>query len=288
MEIYPYKNKLFNKSSSFHISLYNRNPFSFTNKLTKNQSKSLNISNNFSINNISIKKNNITAKKTFNKSNTTLINLPDIENNENFNKKILYNLNVINHNKTRNLRMENKYNLNTNISNPKGSLLFFDSSLKELYENNKFLKNNINYQRERFRKKNELYFDYDEKNYDLKHNSFSGNNPNLLKKKVMFVKNIFDYIYPKIIINRMKCIDKKERGEIKYKVNSLTQKFKNKYYINRYKSPEENSAFSKYNLKGAVHDEGIKQKGNFIKLKKILINGRAMIQLAKNYDYINN
>ena len=137
-------------------------------------------------------------------------------------------------------------------------------------------------------KKNELNFDYDEKNQYIKQNSFSGNNPNILKNKVMFVKNIFDYMYPKIVINRMKFIDKQKISEIKYKVNILTKKFRNKYYLKKYKSAEENSAFSKYNLKGAPHDEAIKIKGNFINCKKIMINGHLMTQLAKKYDYINN
>ena len=150
------------------------------------------------------------------------------------------------------------------------------------------LRNNKDYQREKLRKKNELYFDYDEKNQYIKHNSFSGNNPNILKQKVMFVKNIFDYIYPKIVINRMKFIDQKKISEIKFKVNNLTEKFRNKYYTKKYKTPEENSAFSKYNLKGAVHDESIKAKGNFITFKKVMINGKLMTQLSKNYDYINN
>ena len=190
--------------------------------------------------------------------------------------------------KTRNNQAINKIKINLKPleAHKQSNLLFFDQTLKPLYENNKMVKNNKVYQEERKKKKNELYFDYDEKNQYIKHNSFSGNNPNILKQKVMFVKNIFDYIYPKIVINRMKFIDKKKISQIKYKVKDLTEKFRNKYYLKKYKTPEENSAFSKYDLKGAVHDEAIKIKGNFINCKKIMVNGRLMTQLAKNYDYI--
>ena len=290
MRIYPYKNKRFNKSSSFNISFnYNRdNPFNLTNFTSNTQSKTINTNNIFTKKNILIKK-NIKPKRLFIKKNTTLINLPGIEN-KSLNKDLLFNLIDNKYSKTRNIKITNtaKINLNSSDKNTKGSFLYFDSSLKPLYENNKFLKNNKSYQEEKFRKKNELYFDYDENNYYLKHNSFCGNNPNLLKNKVMFVKNICDYIYPKIVINRMKFMDEKKSKEIKFKVNSLTKKFRNKYYINRYKSPEENSAFSRYYLKGAVYNEAIKMKGNFIKLKKVMINGHLATQLAKHHDYINN
>ena len=108
-----------------------------------------------------------------------------------------------------------------------------------------------------------------------------------MKKKIIFVKNIFDYIYPKIVINRMKFLDKKRMEDLKYQGDHLTKKFRNKYYINTFKSPEETSAFAKYRLNGAFHDENIKTKGNLIKLKKIMINGHSATQLTKDYDYLN-
>lgn len=292
LKINKSKAKRFRKSTSFKFPLYKSidNPFHESTQLVKTQSEILNGNNRYSMNNFLLAKKIIPKKlklfKSEKKSNASTINLPGLANLNFLNNKF-FNLKSNSFYKSRN-NQNSDNNLKDFEINAKGSLLYFDSSIKSLYENSRLLKNNKIYQEERIKKKNELNFDYDENNYYFKHNSFSGNNPNILKKKVMFVKNIFDYIYPKIIINRMKFIDKTKINEINIKVDNLNKKFQNKYYINRYKSPEENSAFSKYNLKGAVHDEGIKQKGNFIKLKKILINGRAMIQLAKNYDYINN
>ena len=114
------------------------------------------------------------------------------------------------------------------------SLLSFDSSIKFLYENNnKNNRYNKEYQIERKKKKKELNFDYEEDNYYIKHNLFDGNNPAILKKKIMFVKNICDYIYPKIVVNRMKFIDKQKINEINDDVNLLIKKFKNIYYRNK-------------------------------------------------------
>ena len=290
MKIYSYKTKRFSKSSSFTLSLYHSvdNPLYQSNQLIKIQNKTLNINNLFSMKKIPLRNKNITPKNIFKKESVSLINLPGIANLDLLKKKLFSNSKEDNLYKTRNIQNQNKIKINLKLheNSPSGSLLFFDSSLKHLYNNNKILKNNKIYQEEKIKKKNELYFDYDENNYYIKHNSFSGNNPNILKKKVLFVKNIFDYIYPKIVINRMKFIDQKKLNEIKYKVNNLTKKFNNKYYFKKYKSPEENSIFSKYHLKGAVHDEAIKIKGNCIQLKKVMVNGKLATQLAKNYDYI--
>ena len=168
------------------------------------------------------------------------------------------------------------------------SLLSFDSSIKFLYENNnKNNRYNKEYQIERKKKKKELNFDYEEDNYYIKQNLFGGNNPAILKKKIMFVKNICDYIYPKIVVNRMKFIDKQKINEINDDVNLLIKKFKNIYYRNKYKSSEEISILSKYKFKSASIDESMKKKGNFVKPKTIMVNGKLVTQLTKYYDYLN-
>ena len=293
MENNKFKIKKINKSTPFYSPLYHSsdNHLNLTRNLIKNDYKTINTNNLYSVKKISYKHNTHKKKYKLLRAKVPFINLPAIPTNDISKHNILNNIQSNNNlNKTRNILKENKIKINLKSieKNLKGDLLFFDSSIKPLYENIKMLKNNRKYQEERKKKKNDLNFDYDENNYDIKHNSFSGNDPNLLKKKVIFVKNIFDYIYPKIVINRMKFTDKQKAGEIQSQINNLAKKFGNKYYIKRYKSPEENSIFSKFQLNGAVHDESIKMKGDFIKLKKVMINGHSATQLAKHCDYINN
>ena len=85
----------------------------------------------------------------------------------------------------------------------------------------------------------------------------------------------------------MRFLDKRREDDKIYQIEHLTKKFKSKYYNKRYKSPEENSALSKYQLSGGIYDESFKKKDNIIKLKKILINGHSTTKLTKHYDYIN-
>ena len=290
MENNKIKIKKINKSTSFYSPLYHSsdNNLNLTRNLIKIDYKTINAKNLFSVKKRSYKHNIHKQKYKLLRTKLPLINLPAFPNIDISKHNIFYNIQSNNLNKTRNQKEKIKINLKSIEKNLKGDLLFFDSSIKPLYENIKMLKNNRKYQEERKKKKNDLNFDYDENNYDIKHNSFSGNDPNLLKKKVIFVKNIFDYIYPKIVINRMKFTDKQKASEIQYQIKNLTKKFGNKYYIKRYKSPEENSIFSKFQLNGAVHDESIKMKGDFIKLKKVMVNGHSATQLAKHCDYINN
>ena len=167
----------------------------------------------------------------------------------------------------------------------KGNLLQFDKSLKILNEN-AVIKNNEKLKEKRVKKVIELYFDYDKKNETVISNSFSGNNPNILKNKIMFVKNVFDYIYPRIIIKRMKFLNKKKVEEIESKIDILNKKFSNNYYINKFRTPEENSRKTKYDLKGAIYDEAIKIKGDVIKLNKTIVNGKLTTKMVKNYDYM--
>ena len=45
----------------------------------------------------------------------------------------------------------------------------------------------------------EIYYDYDKRNRKKIMNSFSGNSADLLRNKVIFVKGIIDYLYPKLV-----------------------------------------------------------------------------------------
>ena len=165
-------------------------------------------------------------------------------------------------------------------------LLTFDPSLKILTEKLDSNPYNKKFIEERLKKKEELYFDYDKKNAYIVHNSFSGNNPSLLKSKVLFVKGVYDYIYPRIVIKKMKLLEIQKENEIKEKVGELNEEFnKHKIFIKRHRTPEEKIKMSKYELNGAVSNESIKIKGNLIKLRKILINSHLVTKLTNLYDY---
>lgn len=166
-------------------------------------------------------------------------------------------------------------------------LLTFDPCLKMLNNNLELNPYNKKLIEDRIRKKNELYFDYDKNNDEFKFNSFSGNDPSLLKSKILFVKGVYDYIYPRLVIKRMKFLESQNRKEIKENIIKLNQEFnKNKkIFIKRYKTPDEKIRISKYELNGAYCNEAIKNKGNLIKLKKIFINRHLVTRLTKMYDY---
>ena len=291
MEINSYILKKINKSKSTLSSCFRNHNYDLNKKesfiKSLNQTQILfNKNNSFKKISRIINKND---KKTLNSSiESSFINLPSIEKVKN---KLLLDLPKNSYNECKNKNKNNikirKHILSIDNTAQK-SLLSFDSSIKFLYENNNRInRNNKEDQIERRKKKKELNFDYEEDNYYIKHNLFGGNNPKILKKKVMFVKNICDYIYPKIVVNRMKFIDKQKIDEINDDVNCLIKKFKNIYYRSKYKSSEEISILSKYKFKSASYDESITKKGNFMKPKTIMINGKLVTQLTKYYDYLN-
>ena len=290
MEINPYILGKSNISKSTLSSSFRNHNYDLNKKesFIKSQSQTqIPINKNNSFKNISkiINKNH---KQKLNSSNeSSIINLPNIKN---IKSKLL--LKMPNGNNSNNKCKNNNIKIKKHILSvdnvAQKSLLSFDSSIKFLYENNnKINRYNKEYQMEKRKKKKELNFDYEESNYYIKHNLFGGNNPKILKKKVMFVKNICDYIYPKIVVNRMKFIDKQKIDEINDDVKCLIKKFKNIYYRNRCKSSEENSILSKYKFKCVSVDESIKKKGNFVKPKTIIVNGKLVTQLTKYYDYLN-
>ena len=169
---------------------------------------------------------------------------------------------------------------------PKRDLLTFDPCLKMLNDNLELNPYNQKLIEDRLKKKKELYFDYDKNNDEFKYNSFSGNNANLLKCKVLFVKGVYDYIYPRLVVKRMKFLEEQYRKDIKENVKKLNDEFnKNKIFIKRFRTREEKIKMSKYLLNGAYSNEAIKSKGNLIKLKKILLNRQLLTKLTKCYDY---
>ena len=190
--------------------------------------------------------------------------------------------------KTMKTKLKNikKINPLKNKKKAKKDLLSFDPCLKMLNDNLELNPYNKKLIEERLKKKKELCFDYDKNNDEFKFNSFSGNNPNLLKCKVLFVKGVYDYIYPRLVIKRMKFLEDQFRKNIKENVKKLNDEFNNnKIFIKRFRTPEEKIKMSKYLLNGAYSNEAIKSKGNLIKLKKIFLNRHLLTKLTKFYDY---
>ena len=173
-----------------------------------------------------------------------------------------------------------------NKKQQKRDLLSFDPCLKILNDNLELNPYNQKLIEDRLKKKKELYFDYDKNNDEFKYNSFSGNNPSLLKSKVLFVKGVYDYIYPRLVVKRMRFLEEQYRKDIKENVKKLNDEFnKNKIFIKRFRTSEEKIKMSKYLLNGAYSNEAIKSKGNLIKLKKIFLNRHLLTKLTKYYDY---
>ena len=130
----------------------------------------------------------------------------------------------------------------------------------------------------------EIYYDYDKKNRKKIMNSFSGNSADLLRNKVIFVKGIIDYLYPKLVLNKMDFINEMKDKNYKEGRKQIQQELQGKIYISKHKNPEQTVAMSKYLYGGDL--EIIRPRDNFIDLKKTLINKCIVSKLTYNYDYI--
>ena len=137
----------------------------------------------------------------------------------------------------------------------------------------------------RARQLDEIYYDYDKSNTKHIMNSFSGNSPDLLKNKVCFVKGIMDFLYPKLVLQKMEVLNEMKVKQYKEGKKYLQHNNKNEeYYISKFRNPEQNAAMSKYLFGGDL--EIVRQKDNSFRAKKILINKCKVSKLMKNYDYI--
>lgn len=192
-------------------------------------------------------------------------------------------------------KLKGKLKQKKNNSQKFGSLLMFDSILNVFNESQVAKKYGEKFMEERERRKNELFYDYDKDNKNQRQSSFSGNNPGLLKKKVLFVKNVFDYIYPRIVVNRMRFLEKQKEMELMYLMKRMEEGYGNpnsKIYKIKYKWVQENiRMLEKQLLRGGskserdIFNEKLKNKRGFIKLKKIFVNGHQVTRLARVADY---
>ena len=131
---------------------------------------------------------------------------------------------------------------------------------------------------------NEIYYDYDKSNKNAIMNSFSGNSANLLKNKICFVKGIVDYLYPKLILQKIDFFNDIKAKQYKIDIKNLHKSLRYKYYKTKHRSPEENAAISKYIFGG--NSEIIRPRKFFFEPKKSLINKCKVLKLTYDYDYI--
>ena len=223
----------------------------------------------------SLKKNKI-LKNIVHNTNKTKIN-------DNSNKKIisksLFNKPLI---ISRNIENKIKES-NKSERRKKINILDFGNKLK-LYDENEKKNKEKRIIEKRARELDEIYYDYDKSNQHHITNSFSGNRADLLKNKVCFVKGIVDYLYPKLILQKMEFIQGMKQKNYKENRQNLQHVKKGKYYIIKHRSPEQNAAISKYLYGGDL--EIIRPRNNFIKIKKTLINKCKVSKLTNNYDYV--
>ena len=163
------------------------------------------------------------------------------------------------------------------------NILDFGNNLK-LYDDIEKQQKEKTILEKRERQLNEIYYDYDKSNQKQIMNSFSGNRADLLKNKVCFVKGIVDYLYPKLILQKMDFINKMKEQNYKKEDIMMKKALIGKYFITRHRNPEQNATLSKY-VYGRDLDI-LRARDNFILSKKILINRCKVSKLTYDYDYV--
>lgn len=189
-------------------------------------------------------------------------------------------------NNTSTLPKNNKKKEKMNIKDQRIiNFLSFDSKLKLYTEENGY-KDRKMLKEKRAEKISDLFYDYDESNKNKIKNSFQGNGAKFLKLKILFVKGCVDYLYPKMLISKMKILQEKKENDFSYELYKIKKNEKNKELYNiKQKKAEEVAVFEKYKYNGATFDEGCKMKGNYVNIKKVLINKKIMNKYVKNYDF---
>lgn len=136
----------------------------------------------------------------------------------------------------------------------------------------------------RERQLNEIYYDYDKSNRKQIMNSFSGNRADLLKNKIFFVKGIVDYLYPKLILQKMDFINEMKKKNYKEGNKMIKNVLIGKYFKTKHRNPQQNAVLSKYLYGNDL--KILRPRDNFIEPKKILINKCKVSKLTYDYDYV--
>ena len=162
------------------------------------------------------------------------------------------------------------------------NIIDFGSTLKLYDDNEKKMKKKVILQKID-RQLEEIYYDYDKNNKKVIINSFSGNNAELLRNKISFVSGIMNYLYPKIVLNKMEFLKKMKKKELREEKLLLDFELKGKYFNLKHKNPKENAAISKY----FYIDEFENLKfGQYLTRPKAIVNNNVISKLKYDYDFM--
>ena len=162
------------------------------------------------------------------------------------------------------------------------NILDFGSHLKIYDEKEKKYKKKVILEKVD-RQLEEIYYDYDKNNKKVIINSFSGNNAELLRNKISFVSGIMNYLYPKIVLNKMEFLKKMKKKELREEKLLLDFELKGKYFNLKHKNPKENAAISKY----IYIDEFENLKfGQYLTRPKTIVNNNVISKLKYDYDFM--
>ena len=162
------------------------------------------------------------------------------------------------------------------------NIIDFGSTLKLYDDNEKKMKKKVILQKID-RQLEEIYYDYDKNNQKVIINSFSGNSADLLRNKVSFVTGIMNYLYPKIVLNKMEFLKKMKHIELKEEKTQLEYNLRGKIYNLKYKNPRQNAEISKYFYMDDV--ENLKY-GKYLTRPKVIINNNVISKFKYAYDFM--
>ena len=129
----------------------------------------------------------------------------------------------------------------------------------------------------------EIYYDYDKKNKKEIINSFSGNNADLLRNKISFVSGIMNYLYPKIVLNKMEFLKKMKYKELKEEKFEVELDLKGDLYDLKHKNPKENATISKYFY---MDDFDNLKFGKYLTRPKTIVNNDVVSKFKYNFDFM--
>jgi len=162
------------------------------------------------------------------------------------------------------------------------NIIDFGSTLKLYDDNEKKMKKKVILQKID-RQLEEIYYDYDKNNQKVIINSFSGNSADLLRNKISFVTGIMNYLYPKIVLNKMEFLKKMKHIELKEEKTQLEYNLRGKIYNLKYKNPRQNAEISKYFYMDDV--ENLKY-GKYLTRPKVMVNNNVIGKLKYDYEFM--
>ena len=162
------------------------------------------------------------------------------------------------------------------------NILDFGSNLKIYDEKEKKHKKKVILDKVE-KKLDEIYYDYDKKNKKEIINSFAGNNADLLRNKISFVSGIMNYLYPKIVLNKMEFLKKMKYKELKEEKFQVELDLKGDLYDLKHKNPKENATISKYFY---MDDFDNIKFGKYLTRPKTIVNNDVVSKFKYNFDFM--